>query len=110
MVSLLDNIARPSAIILQLSVVLGVIFVLLKVVRFYQGRKKILKALEAFPGPPAHWLYGHNHLVRTELGSAGVGLSQHLLSLFPRRRQLACGFHRKINLASALPAHPYFSA
>lgn len=68
MVSLLDNIARPSAVILQLCVVLGVIFVLLKVVKFYKERKKILKALEAFPGPPAHWLYGHNRLVRTELG------------------------------------------
>ncbi|NXJ09032.1 CP4B1 protein, partial [Odontophorus gujanensis] len=63
MVSLLDSIARPSAVILQLSVVLGVIFVLLKVVKFYQERKKIVKALEAFPGPPKHWLYGHNHLI-----------------------------------------------
>ncbi|NXC46880.1 CP4B1 protein, partial [Penelope pileata] len=63
MVSLLDNIARPSAVVLQLSVVLGVIFVLLKVARFYQERKKIIKALEAFPGPPKHWLYGHNHLI-----------------------------------------------
>ncbi|XP_061859452.1 cytochrome P450 4A5 [Colius striatus] len=66
MVSLLDNIARPSAIILQLSVVLGVIFVLLKVAQFYQKRKKLIKALEAFPGPPKHWLYGHNHLITAE--------------------------------------------
>lgn len=64
MASLLDNIARPSAVILQLSVVLGVIFVLLKVAQFYKRRKKLIKALEAFPGPPKHWLYGHNHLVR----------------------------------------------
>lgn len=64
MASLLDNIARPSAVILQLSVVLGVIFVLLKVAQFYKERKKLTKALEAFPGPPKHWLYGHNHLVR----------------------------------------------
>ncbi|NXM33589.1 CP4B1 protein, partial [Oxyruncus cristatus] len=66
MVSLLDNIARPSAVVLQLSVLLGVIFVLLKVVQFYQERKKLIKALEAFPGPPKHWLYGHNHLIRSE--------------------------------------------
>ncbi|NWU16267.1 CP4B1 protein, partial [Cephalopterus ornatus] len=66
MVSLLDNIARPSAVILQLSVVLGVIFVLLKVVQFYQERKKLIKAVEAFPGPPKHWLYGHNHLIHSE--------------------------------------------
>ncbi|NXT84504.1 CP4B1 protein, partial [Zapornia atra] len=63
MASLLDNIPRPSAAVLQLSVVLGVIFVLLKVTQFYQKRKKLVKALEAFPGPPKHWLYGHNHLI-----------------------------------------------
>ncbi|XP_054021123.1 cytochrome P450 4A25 [Dryobates pubescens] len=66
MASLLDNIARPSAIVLQLSAVLGVIFVLLKVAQFYQERKKIAKAMEAFPGPPKHWLYGHNHLVAAD--------------------------------------------
>ncbi|XP_010580723.1 PREDICTED: cytochrome P450 4B1-like [Haliaeetus leucocephalus] len=65
MASLLDNIARPSAVILQLSVVLGVIFVLLKVAQFCKERKKLIKALEAFPGPPKHWLYGHNHLLNT---------------------------------------------
>uniref|UniRef100_A0A8B9S8T6 Cytochrome P450 4B1 n=1 Tax=Apteryx owenii TaxID=8824 RepID=A0A8B9S8T6_APTOW len=69
MASLLDNIAKPSAVVLQLSLVLGFIFVLLKVAQLYQERKKIIKALEAFPGPPRHWLYGHNHLVRRELGS-----------------------------------------
>ncbi|NXR22062.1 CP4B1 protein, partial [Cinclus mexicanus] len=66
MASLLDNIARPSAVVLQLSVLLGVIFVLLKVLQFYRGRKKIIKALEAFPGPPKHWLHGHNHLLHSE--------------------------------------------
>uniref|UniRef100_A0A8C7A121 Cytochrome P450 4B1-like n=1 Tax=Nothoprocta perdicaria TaxID=30464 RepID=A0A8C7A121_NOTPE len=44
-----------------LSLVLGFIFVLLKAAQFYQKRKKVLKALEAFPGPPKHWLYGHSH-------------------------------------------------
>uniref|UniRef100_A0A8C8AXE4 CP4B1 protein n=1 Tax=Otus sunia TaxID=257818 RepID=A0A8C8AXE4_9STRI len=72
MASLLDNIVRPSAVVLQLSVVLGIIFVLLKVVQFYQERKKLIKALEAFPGPPKHWLYGHNHLVRRELSSIRI--------------------------------------
>ncbi|XP_055670955.1 cytochrome P450 4A4-like isoform X1 [Falco peregrinus] len=66
MASLLDNLARPSAVVLQLSVVLGVIFVLLKVAQFYRERKKLIKALEAFPGPPKHWLYGHNHLLNAE--------------------------------------------
>uniref|UniRef100_A0A672TYU8 CP4B1 protein n=1 Tax=Strigops habroptila TaxID=2489341 RepID=A0A672TYU8_STRHB len=64
----------PSAVVLQLSVVLGVVFVLLKAAQFYQKRKKLNKALEAFPGPPKHWLYGHNHLVRRELGSVRVVL------------------------------------
>ncbi|GAB0193137.1 cytochrome P450 4B1-like [Grus japonensis] len=62
MASLLDNIAIPSAAVLQLFAVLGVIFVLLKVAKFYRERKKLIKTLEAFPGPPKHWLYGHNHL------------------------------------------------
>ncbi|NWR12151.1 CP4B1 protein, partial [Paradoxornis webbianus] len=66
MASLLDNIARPSAIVLQLSVLLGVAFVLLKVLQFYWERKKLVKAMEAFPGPPKHWLYGHNHLIHPE--------------------------------------------
>uniref|UniRef100_A0A8C8EAZ7 Cytochrome P450 n=1 Tax=Otus sunia TaxID=257818 RepID=A0A8C8EAZ7_9STRI len=69
---LLQLILLPSAVVLQLSVVLGIIFVLLKVVQFYQERKKLIKALEAFPGPPKHWLYGHNHLVRRELSSIRV--------------------------------------
>ncbi|XP_059709858.1 cytochrome P450 4A10-like [Haemorhous mexicanus] len=66
MASLLDNITRPSAAILQLSVLLGVTFVLLKVLQFYWERKKLTKALEAFPGPPKHWFYGHNHLLKSE--------------------------------------------
>ncbi|NXX04501.1 CP4B1 protein, partial [Larus smithsonianus] len=66
MASLLNNIARPSAVVLQLSVVLGVIFIVLKVAQFYQERKKLIKALEAFPGPPKHWLYGHNHLITSD--------------------------------------------
>uniref|UniRef100_A0A8D2M377 CP4B1 protein n=1 Tax=Zonotrichia albicollis TaxID=44394 RepID=A0A8D2M377_ZONAL len=71
MASLLDNITRPSAAILQLSVLFGVTFVLLKVLQFYWERKKLIKALEAFPGPPKHWLYGHNRLVRIAGPSQG---------------------------------------
>uniref|UniRef100_A0A8D0EQ84 Cytochrome P450 4B1 n=1 Tax=Strix occidentalis caurina TaxID=311401 RepID=A0A8D0EQ84_STROC len=55
-----------SDLLTMLSVVLGIIFVLLKVVQFYQERKKLIKALEAFPGPPKHWLYGHNHLITSD--------------------------------------------
>ncbi|NXQ56872.1 CP4B1 protein, partial [Anthoscopus minutus] len=66
MASLLDNLARPSAVVLQLSVLLAVTFVLLKVFQLYQERRKLIKALKAFPGPPKHWLYGHNHLINSE--------------------------------------------
>uniref|UniRef100_A0A8C5IZ25 CP4B1 protein n=1 Tax=Junco hyemalis TaxID=40217 RepID=A0A8C5IZ25_JUNHY len=52
---------------IPLSVLLGVAFVLLKVLQFYWERKKLIKALEAFPGPPKHWLYGHNHLLKPEI-------------------------------------------
>uniref|UniRef100_A0A8D2M3A8 CP4B1 protein n=1 Tax=Zonotrichia albicollis TaxID=44394 RepID=A0A8D2M3A8_ZONAL len=61
---LTPSTSGPSAAILQLSVLFGVTFVLLKVLQFYWERKKLIKALEAFPGPPKHWLYGHNRLVR----------------------------------------------
>ncbi|XP_015726028.1 cytochrome P450 4A6-like [Coturnix japonica] len=85
MASLLDNIVRPSAVVLQLSVVLGVIFVLLKVIKFYQARKKMLKALEAFPGPPAHWLYGHNRLITGDKTlSMLVSLGEEYPYAFPR--------------------------
>ncbi|RLW05669.1 hypothetical protein DV515_00004766 [Chloebia gouldiae] len=66
MASLLDSITRTSAAILQLSVLFGVFFVLLKVLQLYWERKKLIKSLEAFPGPPKHWLYGHNHLIKSE--------------------------------------------
>uniref|UniRef100_A0A8C3TP50 Uncharacterized protein n=1 Tax=Catharus ustulatus TaxID=91951 RepID=A0A8C3TP50_CATUS len=65
-----------SILRITLLALLGVTFVLLKVLQFYWEKKKIFKALEAFPGPPKHWLHGHNHMVRSELGSARVGLSQ----------------------------------
>ncbi|KFP88465.1 Cytochrome P450 4B1, partial [Apaloderma vittatum] len=52
--------------LLQLSVVLVAIFVLLKVAQFYRERRKLIKALEAFPGPPKHWLYGNNHLITAD--------------------------------------------
>ncbi|NXN85146.1 CP4B1 protein, partial [Bombycilla garrulus] len=66
MASLLDSIARSFAVVLQLSVLLGAILLLMKVLQFYQKMKNITKALEPFPGPPKHWLYGHNHLIRSE--------------------------------------------
>uniref|UniRef100_A0A8D2QAF0 Uncharacterized protein n=1 Tax=Zonotrichia albicollis TaxID=44394 RepID=A0A8D2QAF0_ZONAL len=55
---------QTGSLIPKLSVLFGVTFVLLKVLQFYWERKKLIKALEAFPGPPKHWLYGHNRLVR----------------------------------------------
>nr|XP_013803903.1 PREDICTED: LOW QUALITY PROTEIN: taurochenodeoxycholic 6 alpha-hydroxylase-like [Apteryx mantelli mantelli] len=97
MASLLDNIAKPSAVVLQyLSLVLGFIFVLLKVAQFYQERKKIIKALEAFPGPPRHWLYGHNHLV-TEGKELSLSVS--------RAEEYPYAFPRWFGLLPALVTH-----
>uniref|UniRef100_A0A670IK48 Cytochrome P450 family 4 subfamily B member 1 n=1 Tax=Podarcis muralis TaxID=64176 RepID=A0A670IK48_PODMU len=41
--------------------------VLLKVIRLYQRRQKLIRSLESFPGPPKHWFYGHTN----ELGRIG---------------------------------------
>uniref|UniRef100_A0A8B9CGR2 Cytochrome P450 family 4 subfamily B member 1 n=1 Tax=Anser brachyrhynchus TaxID=132585 RepID=A0A8B9CGR2_9AVES len=90
------GLADPAVTVLL--VVLGVIFVLPKVLRIYRERKKLIKALEAFPGPPRHWLYGHNHLVRTELGSAGVALSQKLHKMLILLWSLFCFTDPKSNI------------
>uniref|UniRef100_A0A8C6ZYN9 Cytochrome P450 4B1-like n=1 Tax=Nothoprocta perdicaria TaxID=30464 RepID=A0A8C6ZYN9_NOTPE len=68
----------------HLSLVLGFIFVLLKAAQFYQKRKKVLKALEAFPGPPKHWLYGHSHQVSKEVGSHRAQWAEEFPYAFPR--------------------------
>ncbi|EMP34120.1 Cytochrome P450 4B1 [Chelonia mydas] len=56
--------ARPHVDIYQifyLAAVFCLIYVLLKVIQLCRRRQQLLKALDCFPGPPRHWLYGHAH-------------------------------------------------
>lgn len=43
----------------------GVILVLgfFKLIHLLMRRQLMTKAMEGFPGPPTHWLYGHAHEV-----------------------------------------------
>uniref|UniRef100_K7FVH1 Cytochrome P450 family 4 subfamily B member 1 n=1 Tax=Pelodiscus sinensis TaxID=13735 RepID=K7FVH1_PELSI len=59
MASVLEKIANPSSLLLYLAPGLCLICVLLKATQLYHKRQQLLKALESFPGPPSHWLYGH---------------------------------------------------
>ncbi|CAM2119098.1 unnamed protein product [Caretta caretta] len=68
MTSVLDSMgpswAWPHVDIYQifyLAAVFCLIYVLLKVIQLCQRRQQLLKALDCFPGPPRHWLYGHAH-------------------------------------------------
>uniref|UniRef100_A0A8D0GRG5 Cytochrome P450 family 4 subfamily B member 35 n=1 Tax=Sphenodon punctatus TaxID=8508 RepID=A0A8D0GRG5_SPHPU len=44
---------------LALLALLCLACVLLKAIQLYQRKRKMLQILKSFPGPPAHWLYGH---------------------------------------------------
>uniref|UniRef100_K7F4P5 Cytochrome P450 4B1-like n=1 Tax=Pelodiscus sinensis TaxID=13735 RepID=K7F4P5_PELSI len=66
MASVLDAV-RPSWAwlrmdiygICSLAAVFCLTYALLKVIQLRRRRQRLLKALESFPGPPMHWLYGH---------------------------------------------------
>uniref|UniRef100_A0A7M4FMH6 Cytochrome P450 4B1-like n=1 Tax=Crocodylus porosus TaxID=8502 RepID=A0A7M4FMH6_CROPO len=66
---MLEDIVRPSLSTLSLCAGLCLILVLLKVLQLCWKKKELIKAFESFPGPPRHWLYGHNHEVRRSWGS-----------------------------------------
>ncbi|KAJ7332759.1 hypothetical protein JRQ81_014939 [Phrynocephalus forsythii] len=53
----------PGSISWLLHLTVGFILtcVVLVIVYLFQRRQKLLNTFEAFPGPPAHWLYGHLH-------------------------------------------------
>nr|XP_060629438.1 cytochrome P450 4B1-like isoform X1 [Anolis sagrei ordinatus] len=42
-----------------LAAVFCLTWVLLKALQLHRRRQDLLKSLSSFPGPPAHWLYGH---------------------------------------------------
>ncbi|XP_051855741.1 cytochrome P450 4A6-like isoform X2 [Antechinus flavipes] len=48
------------ASILQTSVLLGLVLLLLKGGQLYWHRQRLLRTFQSFPGPPAHWFYGHS--------------------------------------------------
>ncbi|XP_015280112.1 PREDICTED: cytochrome P450 4B1-like [Gekko japonicus] len=45
--------------ILHLVVVFCLTWMLIKIIQLYRQRKELQKTMSSFPGPPAHWLYGH---------------------------------------------------
>ncbi|KAM4720630.1 LOW QUALITY PROTEIN: cytochrome P450 4B1-like [Rhinophrynus dorsalis] len=52
--------------ILLLAVLLGSVFFVLKVIALYYSWKSQTAALQSFPGPPTHWLYGHVNQFRRD--------------------------------------------
>uniref|UniRef100_A0A8C3W8G4 Cytochrome P450 n=1 Tax=Catagonus wagneri TaxID=51154 RepID=A0A8C3W8G4_9CETA len=55
--------------LLQVASLLGLLLLLLKAAQLYLHRQWLLKALQQFPSPPSHWLYGHSK----EVCSSGLG-------------------------------------
>eukprot|EP00070_Physeter_catodon_P037022 XP_028343916.1 cytochrome P450 4A25-like isoform X2 [Physeter catodon] len=45
--------------LLPAASLLGLLLLLLKAAQLYLRRQWLLKALQQFPSPPSHWLYGH---------------------------------------------------
>lgn len=58
--------ARP----LHLALVFCLALVLMQAMKLYLRRQRLLRDLRPFPGPPAHWLLGHQK-VGGERGAAG---------------------------------------
>ncbi|XP_047647835.1 cytochrome P450 4A11-like isoform X3 [Phacochoerus africanus] len=58
--------------LLQVALVFGLLLLLLKATQLYLHRQWLLKALQQFPSPPSHWLYGHSreHLKDNDLQEA----------------------------------------
>ncbi|XP_007521412.1 cytochrome P450 4A11-like [Erinaceus europaeus] len=45
---------------LQVASLLGLVLLLLQAAQLYLKRQRLLKAVQQFPSPPSHWLYGHS--------------------------------------------------
>ncbi|XP_059939167.1 taurochenodeoxycholic 6 alpha-hydroxylase-like [Mesoplodon densirostris] len=45
--------------LLQVVSLISLVLLLLKAAQLYRHRQWLLKALQQFPSPPSHWLYGH---------------------------------------------------
>ena len=55
--------------LLQVASLLGLLLLLLKAAQLSLRRQWLRKALQQFPSPPSHWLYGHSR----EVGKRGPG-------------------------------------
>lgn len=70
-----------SSGLLQVVSLLCVVLLLLKAAQLYLLRQWLLRALQQFPSPPFHWLFGHNREVTGsgtgKGGQGGQGLSEH---------------------------------
>ncbi|XP_060061951.1 cytochrome P450 4A11-like isoform X3 [Erinaceus europaeus] len=54
--------------ILQVTSLFILVLLLLKVAQFYLQRQRLLKAVQHFPSPPSHWLYGHSREIKKDQG------------------------------------------
>uniref|UniRef100_A0A4X1WAR4 Uncharacterized protein n=1 Tax=Sus scrofa TaxID=9823 RepID=A0A4X1WAR4_PIG len=119
-VSVLSPIRALGSVpgLLHVASLFRLLLLLLKAAQLYLHKQWLLKALQQFPSPPSHWLYGHSREVGKRgpgSGRAGRdGLSEHgihkflapligcgLLLLngqtwFQRRRMLTPAFHYDI--------------
>ncbi|XP_075395845.1 cytochrome P450 4A6-like isoform X2 [Tenrec ecaudatus] len=50
----------------QVAFLLSLVLLLTKVAQFYLRRQWLLKALQQFPSPPSHWLFGHKYEFQTD--------------------------------------------
>ncbi|XP_015280087.1 PREDICTED: cytochrome P450 4A4-like [Gekko japonicus] len=64
MAFMLERIMITSPHALHLLIGLLFIFVLLKAIQLYWRKRELLNTFKMFPGPPSHWLYGHNKEIR----------------------------------------------
>ncbi|XP_004639220.1 cytochrome P450 4A10-like [Octodon degus] len=68
-VSALSPTSFPGSIsgLLQVVSLLGLLLLLFKAAQFYLRRQWLLKALQQFPCPPSHWLFGNKVYPEQEL-------------------------------------------
>uniref|UniRef100_A0AAY4CVD4 aromatase n=1 Tax=Denticeps clupeoides TaxID=299321 RepID=A0AAY4CVD4_9TELE len=60
----LKHLYVDSVHLYYLAALLALVFVCFKFAKLMISRAQQIKVLEAFPGPPTHWLFGHVHEVR----------------------------------------------